>query len=155
MRSEMILFAILAVAVIGKAHTVAVAAGILLVLKLSGTDKYLYPFLEKNGMAFGIVILIAAILLPIAKGTVTAESIKGIFTSWVGVAALSLSFVTTYLSGRGLEFLTVQGYGSVMPAMIIGAVIATAFLGGVPVGPLITSGLLVVLIGIVELFGKL
>lgn len=155
MSSEIILFAVLAVAVIGKANTVAAAAGILLIIKLSGTDKYIYPFMEKNGITFGIIILVAAILLPIANGTVTADSIKGIFTSWIGIAALVLSFATTYLSGRGLEFLTIQGYGSVMPSMIIGAVIATAFLGGVPVGPLITSGLLVMLIGIVEFFDKL
>ncbi|ACA54770.1 conserved hypothetical protein [Clostridium botulinum A3 str. Loch Maree] len=29
-----------------------------------------------------------------------------------------------------------------MPAMILGAVLAASFLGGVPVGPLITSGIL-------------
>ncbi|MDF2653870.1 MAG: hypothetical protein K0R19_344, partial [Bacillota bacterium] len=63
-----------------------------------------------------------------------------------------LSFFTTYLSGRGLDFLTVQGHSDVMPSMILGAVIATAFLGGVPVGPLITSGLLVLVIKIVEVF---
>ncbi|HML37441.1 MAG TPA: DUF441 family protein, partial [Bacillota bacterium] len=113
---------------------------------------YIYPFIEKNGMSLGIIILVAAILLPIASGKITADSIKGIFMSWIGIAALLLSFATTYLSGRGLDFLTVQGHSDVMPAMILGAVTATAFLGGVPVGPLITSGLLVILIRIVELF---
>ena len=150
--SQIILFSVLAVAVIGKANTVAVASGILLALKLIGIDKYIYPFIEKNGMTYGIIILVAAILLPIASGKVTADSIKGIFASWIGIAALALSFFTTYLSGRGLDFLTVQGHSDVMPAMILGTVIATAFLGGVPVGPLITSGLLVMLIKIVELF---
>lgn len=152
MSSEIILFSVLAVAVIGKAKTVAVAAGVLLILKLTGLNKYIYPFIEKNGMSFGIIILVAAILLPIASGQVSAESIKNIFASWIGIAALVLSFVTTYLSGRGLDFLTIQGHSDVMPSMIIGAVIATAFLGGVPVGPLITSGLLVVLIRIIEIF---
>ena len=152
MSAQIILFAVLAVAVIGKAYTVAVATGILLIVKLAGIDKYIYPFIEKNGMSLGIIILVAAILLPIASGKITADSIKGIFMSWIGIAALLLSFATTYLSGRGLDFLTVQGHSDVMPAMILGAVTATAFLGGVPVGPLITSGLLVILIRIVELF---
>lgn len=152
MSAQIILFSVLAVAVIGKANTVAIATGILLIVKLVGVDKYIYPFIEKNGMSFGIIILVAAILLPIASGKITADSIKGIFMSWIGIAALLLSFATTYLSGRGLDFLTIQGHSDVMPAMILGAVIATAFLGGVPVGPLITSGLLVILIKIVEIF---
>lgn len=152
MSAQIILFSVLAVAVIGKANTVAIATGILLIVKLVGMDKYIYPFIEKNGMSFGIIILVAAILLPIASGKITADSIKGIFMSWIGIAALLLSFATTYLSGRGLDFLTIQGHSDVMPAMILGAVIATAFLGGVPVGPLITSGLLVILIKIVEIF---
>lgn len=152
MSAQIILFAVLAVAVIGKAYTVAIATGILLIVKLAGIDKYIYPIIEKNGMSLGIIILVAAILLPIASGKITADSIKGIFMSWIGIAALLLSFATTYLSGRGLDFLTVQGHSDVMPAMILGAVTATAFLGGVPVGPLITSGLLVILIRIVELF---
>lgn len=152
MNAQIILFSVLAVAVIGKANTVAIATGILLIVKLVGIDKYIYPFIEKNGMSLGIIILVAAILLPIASGKITADSIKGIFMSWIGIAALLLSFATTYLSGRGLDFLTVQGHSDVMPAMILGAVVATAFLGGVPVGPLITSGLLVILIKIVEIF---
>jgi uncharacterized membrane protein (DUF441 family) len=150
--SELILLSVFIIAVIGKANTVAIATGILLGLKLVRIDQYIYPFLEKNGLTYGIIILVAAILLPIASGKITADSIKGIFASWIGIAAFGLSFFTTYLSGRGLDFLTVQGHSDVMPAMILGAVIATAFLGGVPVGPLITSGLLVLVIKIVEIF---
>ncbi|HML37440.1 MAG TPA: hypothetical protein PKA19_08500, partial [Bacillota bacterium] len=43
MSAQIILFAVLAVAVIGKAYTVAVATGILLIVKLAGIDKYIYP----------------------------------------------------------------------------------------------------------------
>lgn len=149
--SILILLAVFTVAVIGKANTVAAAVGILLILKLTGLEKYVYPVIEKNGVSWGIVILIAAILLPIANGSVALDAIKGIFTSWIGIAALILSFATTYLSGRGLEFLTVQEHSEVMPSMIAGAVIASAFLGGVPVGPLITCGILAVLIKLIEL----
>jgi uncharacterized membrane protein (DUF441 family) len=149
--SILILLAVFTVAIIGKAKTVAAAVGILLILKLSGLDKYIYPVIEKNGISWGIVILIAAILLPIANGSVSMDAIKSIFTSWIGIAALVLSFATTYLSGRGLEFLTIQEHSEVMPSMIAGAVVASAFLGGVPVGPLITCGILAVLIKLVEL----
>jgi len=83
-------------------------------------------------------------MIPIANGHITAQNIKNVFTSWIGITALVLSFITTYLSGRGLNYLTVQGHGDIMPAMILGAVAAASFLGGVPVGPLITSGILAI-----------
>ncbi|MBR0597027.1 DUF441 domain-containing protein [Sinanaerobacter chloroacetimidivorans] len=152
MSANIILLLIVAAALFGKANTVAIAAGVLLILKLMGLDRYTYPFIEKNGITYGIIILIAAILLPIANGTITVDSIKNIFVSWIGIAALVLSFITTYLSGQGLDFLTTLGHSEVMPSLIIGAVIAASLLNGLPVGPFITCGLLVVLMQIVEIF---
>ncbi|NMM62733.1 DUF441 domain-containing protein [Clostridium sp. P21] len=142
MESNIMLIAILIAAVIGKANSVAIAACVLLMLKLLHIEEYVFPYIEKNGVTIGLILLIAAILIPIAKGTVTTINVKNVFTSWIGIIALVLSFFTTYLSGLGLKYLTVQGHGDVMPAMILGSVAAAAFLGGVPVGPLITSGML-------------
>jgi len=146
--SNIILLLILATAIFGKANSVAIATCILLMLKLLGLDRHVYPLIEKSGVTGGLIILIAAILIPIANGNITVESIKNVFTSWIGITALILSFLTTYLSGQGLNYLTIQGHSDIMPAMIIGAVAAAAFLGGVPVGPLITSGM-------VALFAKM
>jgi uncharacterized membrane protein (DUF441 family) len=151
MESAIILVIILAAAVIGKANSVAIAACLLLILKLLGVDKYAYPVIEKSGVTAGLIILIAAILIPLANGRITADNIKSSFISWMGILALVLSFATTYLSGLGLQYLTVQGHADVMPALIVGAVAAAAFLGGVPVGPLITSGMLAL---IMKLFKK-
>lgn len=154
MSSNIILLLILAVAILGKANSIAIATSALIIIKLVGVDRYVYPYIEKNGTTFGIIVIVAAIMIPIANGSITAENIKNIFTSWVGIVALVLSFITTYLSGQGLGYLTVQGHSDVMPAMIIGAVAGAALLGGVPVGPLITSGLLVIIIKIVEMITK-
>lgn len=142
MDSNIILIAILAISVLGKANSVAIASCVLLFINLIKLDKYIFPMVENYGVFIGLVILIAAILVPIANGQITFENIKIIFTSWTGIAALLISLFTTYLSGLGLQYLTVQGNGQVMPALILGAVIAAAFLDGVPVGPLITSGIL-------------
>lgn len=142
MESNIILLAVLAASILGKANSVAIATCILLILKLLNIDKYTFPYIENHGMFVGLVLLIAAILIPIANGKITAINIRSVFTSWVGIAALIVSLFTTYLSGLGLQYLTVQGHGDIMPSLILGAVIAAAFLGGVPVGPLITSGML-------------
>ena len=150
MDSTIILLLILAAAIFGKANSVAIATCILLMLKLLGLDKSIYPSIEKNGMTLGLILLIAAIMIPIANGKITFVNIKSVFTSWLGITALVLSFLTTYLSGQGLNYLTVQGHSDIMPAMIVGAVAAAAFLGGVPVGPLITSGMLAVFAKIIH-----
>ena len=144
MSSTIILLLILAAAIFGKANSVAIATCALLMLKLLGLDKYVYPSIEKSGMTCGLILLIAAIMIPIANGHITSENIKNVFTSWIGITALVLSFLTTYLSGQGVNYLTVQGHGDIMPAMIIGSVAAAALVGGVPVGPLITSGMLAI-----------
>lgn len=151
MESNIILLVIIAAAVLGKAESVAIAGCTLLILRLVHLDKYLFPVIEKSGVTWGLILLIAAILIPIASGKVTFTNIKGVFGSWIGIAALILSFITTYLSGLGLQYLTAEGHGDVMPAMILGSVAAAAFLGGVPVGPLITSGMLAL---VTKLVGK-
>lgn len=140
--SIIILLILLAAAVLGHADSVAIATCILLIIKLLHADKYIFPIIEKNGVSWGIALLTAAILIPIARGDVKTTDLKNIFTAWIGIAALVLSFLTTYLSGLGLRYLTIQQHSDVMPALIIGSVAAAAFLGGVPVGPLITSGML-------------
>ena len=143
LESNIILLTILAASILGKANSVAIASCILLIIKLLNIDQYIFPTIESYGMSAGLILLIAAILIPIANGKVTPINIKNVFASWIGIAALLISLFTTYLSGLGLQYLTVQGHGELMPALILGSVIAAAFLGGVPVGPLITSGMLV------------
>jgi uncharacterized membrane protein (DUF441 family) len=134
------------VSIIGKASSVSVATCLLLMIKLLHADHYIYPVIEKNGMFLGLVILIAAILIPIANGNITIINIRNVLTSWIGLTAIILSFFTTYISGLGFQFLSVQNHSDIMTSLIIGAVAAAALLGGVPVGPLITSGILAIIV---------
>ena len=150
MEANIILVIILAISILGKANSVAVGVAILLILKLLNLDKYVFPTLNDKGVFWALVLLIAAILIPIANGQITATNIRGNLLSWIGVVALILSFLTTYLSGLGLQYLTVKGNSDVMPALIVGSVAAAAFLKGVPVGPLITSGMLAVVVKLIH-----
>lgn len=150
MESNIILVIILAVSIIGKANSVSVAVAALLMIKLLNIEKYILPMLDSKGVFWALVILIATILIPIANGSISLIKIKENLISVVGIIALLLSFFTTYLSGLGLKYLTVQGHGDVMPSLILGSIAAAAFLGGVPVGPLITSGLLVLVMKVLH-----
>lgn len=150
MESNIILLVILVASVLGKANSVSIATCLLLLIKLLNMDKYIFPVVEKNGMFLGLILLIGAVLIPLANGQIALTNIKIVFTSISGIAALLISLLTTYLSGIGLQYLTVQGHGDIMPALILGSVIAAAFLGGVPVGPLITSGILAVVLKVFQ-----
>lgn len=143
--STIILLAILVIAVLGKANSVAIAVCLLLFVKLLHVETFIFPIIEKKGIFWGLVLLTAAILIPVARGDVSYQNVQNVFTSKIGITALLLSLLTTYLSGLGLQYLNVQGHADLMPALILGAVAAAAFLGGVPVGPLITSGMLAVI----------
>lgn len=148
LEANIILLIILGVSIASKADSVAIAVCLLLILKLLNADAFVFPTLNKKGMSWGLILLLMSILIPIADGSIRALSIKNTLTSGIGIAAVLLSFFTTYLSGLGLTYLTSQGHGDVMPALILGAVAAAALLGGVPVGPLITSGMLALVLKI-------
>ena len=141
MESNLILGFILLIALIGKANSVALAAALLLLLRLLAVDRFCFPLIAKTGVFWGLVLLIMALLIPLASGEFGIRKLGQTSLSLDGFLALTFSCITTYLSGLGLSFLTEQR-GELLPALILGAVIAAAFLGGVPVGPLITSGLL-------------
>ncbi|KZL93625.1 hypothetical protein CLMAG_06710 [Clostridium magnum DSM 2767] len=81
MSSTIILLLILAVAIFGKANSVAIATCVLFMLKLLGLDRYVYPSIEKSGMTWGLILLIAAIMIPIANGSIAVENIKSVVTS--------------------------------------------------------------------------
>ncbi len=106
MESNIILIVLLLAAVIDRANSVALAICALLFLKLLNVDKYIFPALQKNGVSWGVVILAASILIPIASGNVKYSNIKGVFTSFLGIFALLVSLFTTYLSGLGMQYLT-------------------------------------------------
>ena len=96
MEANIIIMIILMVSVLGKADSVSIATAILLIIRLLHVDNYIFPLLNKNGVFLGLVLLIAAILVPIANGKITATNIRMNLTSITGIMALVLSFLTTH-----------------------------------------------------------
>jgi len=92
LESALILAVILLVAILGKADAVSIAVCVLLIIKILHVEQYIFPALEKSGMFWGLIILIAAILIPIANGNITTMNIKNVFTSWLGITAIIVHF---------------------------------------------------------------
>lgn len=134
----LMLLLILALGIIGHNTTVAYAVIIVLVLKLLGLTAML-DILSVNGLNWGIVLLLAAILVPIATGDVTIANMIDAFKSPLGVAAIICGVLAAMAGGGGVELLKNDPH--IVAALIIGTIIGVCFFKGVAVGPLIAGGM--------------
>ena len=134
----LMLLLILALGIIGHNTTVAYAVIIVLVLKLLGLTAML-AILSVNGLNWGIVLLLAAILVPIATGDVTIANMIDAFKSPLGVAAIVCGVLAAMAGGGGVELLKNDPH--IVAALIIGTIIGVCFFKGVAVGPLIAGGM--------------
>ena len=134
----LMLLLILALGIIGHNTTVAYAVIIVLVLKLLGLTAML-DILSVNGLNWGIVLLLAAILVPIATGDVTIANMIDAFKSPLGVAAIVCGVLAAMAGGGGVELLKNDPH--IVAALIIGTIIGVCFFKGVAVGPLIAGGM--------------
>jgi len=134
----LMLLLILALGIIGHNTTVAYAVIIVLVLKLLGLTVML-DILSVNGLNWGIVLLLAAILVPIATGDVTIANMIDAFKSPLGVAAIVCGVLAAMAGGGGVELLKNDPH--IVATLIIGTIIGVCFFKGVAVGPLIAGGM--------------
>ena len=131
------LIAVLLLSYFGHNMTVVYATGIVLLLKVLGLTPALEA-LGTQGLNWGIIILTAAILVPIANGTITIHTMIDAFRTHVGIIAIVAGLLAALAGGSGVELL--KSTPDVIPALIIGTMAGVIFLHGVAVGPLIAGG---------------
>ncbi|WP_229711415.1 DUF441 domain-containing protein [Pectinatus frisingensis] len=123
---------------IGNNLTVAYAAGIVIVLKLLGVTEFMHIF-AVHGLKWGIILMTAALLMPIATGDITLKTIIDSFKTPLGLAAIAAGIFTAATAGYGGGLL--HGSPEVVAAIVIGTMLGVFFLHGLAVGPLIAAGL--------------
>ena len=139
-----VLLVLLACGIFSHNSAVTIAAGVLIVFKLTPLNEF-FPLLQEHGLNIGIIILTIGVLTPIASGKIPGELILKSFLSWKSLLAIAIGLVVAWLGGRGVKLMTNQP--NVVAGLLIGTVAGVALLRGVPVGPLIAAGLLSLLIG--------
>lgn len=142
---------ILALSVIGQNQSVAIAAAILLLIKLLGFDNW-FPVLENKGINIGIIILTLAILAPIASGRISLKNMTDSLLTPAGVLAVVTGIFAAWLGGRGVSFFQVAP--DAITALIIGTIMGVSFFQGIAVGPLIAAGMLSLLLGLYNKLGS-
>ncbi|MCO6560558.1 MAG: DUF441 family protein, partial [Gilliamella sp.] len=68
-------------------NTVTFAVLLLLLFKLTPLATY-FPFLNQYGLTIGIVILTAAMMVPLADGSLKIGDIAKSFTTWQSILAI-------------------------------------------------------------------
>jgi uncharacterized membrane protein (DUF441 family) len=139
----LVLLILLACGIFSHNTAVTIAAGVLLVLKITPLNEIL-PYVQTHGLNIGVIILTIGVLAPIASGKISGDSILKSFLSWKSLLAIAVGIFVAWLGGRGVKLMTNQP--NVVAGLLIGTVAGVAFLRGVPVGPLIAAGILSLLI---------
>lgn len=131
------IIAVLVLSILGHNTSVAYAAVIVLVLKVLGLTNVLHV-LGTDGLDWGIILLTAAILVPLATGEITIQTMIESFRTPIGIIAIIAGVLAAMAGGSGVTLLKEDP--RVVPALIIGTMAGVFFFRGVAVGPLIAGG---------------
>ena len=86
-------------------NTVTFAVLLLLLFKLTPLASY-FPFLNQYGLTIGIVILTAAMMVPLADGSLNITDILKSFTTWQSLLAILVGILVSWLGTRGVSFVS-------------------------------------------------
>ena len=118
------------------ALTISIAA--LLAIKLTPLAQF-FPYIEKQGLTLGIIILTIGVLSPLVSGSLPASTLLKSFFDWKSLLAIAIGILVSWLGGRGVTLMSSQP--TIVGGLLIGTIIGVSLFRGVPVGPLIAAGL--------------
>ena len=124
----LILLGLAALGFISHNTTVAVSILVLIIVRVTPLSTF-FPWIEKQGLSIGIIILTIGVMAPIASGTLPPSTLIHSFLNWKSLVAL-----------MGSQPQLVAG-------LLVGTVLGVALFRGVPVGPLIAAGLVSLIVG--------
>lgn len=122
---------------------ITISAAVLLIMQQTFLSEYI-PFLEKYGLKIGIIILTAGVLSPLVSEKIKLPNLAD-FLSWKMALSIIVGVFVAWLAGKGVSLMGEQPV--LVTGLLIGTVAGVAFLGGIPVGPLIAAGILALLLG--------
>ncbi|RFS78817.1 DUF441 domain-containing protein [Leclercia adecarboxylata] len=169
----LILLGLAALGFVSHNTTVAISILVLIIVRVTPLSSF-FPWIEKQGLTVGIIILTIGVMAPIASGTLPASTLihafmnwksliaiaVGVFVSWLGgrgvtlihafmnwksLIAIAVGVFVSWLGGRGVTLMSSQP--TLVAGLLVGTVLGVALFRGVPVGPLIAAGLVSLFIG--------
>lgn len=138
------LVALIFLGVIGNNNSITISATVLLLMQQTFLSKYI-PQFEKSGLTIGIIILTIAVLSPIVSGRIQFPALAEML-NWKMLLSIAIGIFVAWLGGRGVNLMSAQPM--IVTGLLIGTILGVAFLGGVPVGPLIAAGICSLFLGL-------
>ncbi|AJD95690.1 DUF441 domain-containing protein [Salmonella enterica] len=162
----LILLGLAALGFISHNTTVAVSILVLIIVRVTPLNTF-FPWIEKQGLTVGIIILTIGVMAPIASGTLPPSTLIHSFVNWKSLVAIAVGVFVSWLGGRGITLMGNQpqlvgvfvswlgGRGitlmgnqpQLVAGLLVGTVLGVALFRGVPVGPLIAAGLVSLIVG--------
>ena len=122
---------------------ITISAAVLLIMQQTFLSSYI-PLLDKYGVKIGIIIFTIGVLSPLVSGKIQLPDLSD-FLRWKMALSISVGVLVAWLAGKGVPLMGEQPI--LVTGLLIGTIIGVAFLGGIPVGPLIAAGILALLLG--------
>lgn len=139
----LILLRLAALGFISHNTTVAVSILVLIIVRVTPLSTF-FPWIEKQGLSIGIIILTIGVMAPIASGTLPPSTLIHSFLNWKSLVAIAVGVIVSWL-GRGVTLMGSQP--QLVAGLLVGTVLGVALFRGVPVGPLIAAGLVSLIVG--------
>ena len=122
---------------------ITIAGAVLLIMQQTLLSQYI-GYVEKYGLKIGIIVLTIGVLAPLVSGRIQLPNLAAL-ASWQMLLAIVVGVVVAWLAGKGVPLMGEQAV--LVSGLMVGTIIGVAFLGGIPVGPLIAAGILALLVG--------
>lgn len=139
----LLLVVLIFLGIIGNNSSITISATVLLLMQQTFLSQYI-PFLEKYGLAIGIIILTIGAFSPLVSGKIPIPSVASFF-HWKMLAAMVVGVLVAWLAGRGIPVMSKQPI--LVTGLMAGTIIGVGVFGGIPVGPLIAAGILSLFLG--------
>lgn len=139
MESWLFLGVIFLIALLAKNQSLLIATLAVLVLKaLPHSDKIL-TLLNQKGINWGVTLISATILVPIATGDIVLKDLLNTLKSPLGWVATICGILVAILSARGVGLIAQSP--EVTVALVFGTIVGVVFLKGIAAGPVIAAGI--------------
>ncbi|WP_125581736.1 DUF441 domain-containing protein [Lacticaseibacillus suibinensis] len=149
MESWAFLTAVLAIAAVAKNKALLIGVGLVMVIKLIPALQPLLKTIQAQGINWGVTIISAAIMVPIATGEIGFKELVQVVKSPAGWIAIAMGILVAVLSSKGVGLLAQSPEMTV--ALVFGTIVGVVFLKGIAAGPVIASGMTYVILTVFNL----
>lgn len=133
----LILLGLAALGFISHNTTVAVSILVLIIVRVTPLSTF-FPWIEKQGLSIGIIILTIGVMAPIASGTLPPSTLIHSFLNWKSLVAIAVGVIVSWLGGRGVTLMGSQP--QLVAGLLVGTVLGVALFRGVPGRPAYCRG---------------